>query len=194
YSFTTVDPVDGSFWGANEYSASLASPNWATWIQHWSLGLGVVNTSPAVGSTVATRPTSYQVTFSDAIDPTSLQPTDFQVNGSNATTTSLSADHKTAAFTFAAGPIAGEGLQTLTGPAHAAVRGGDPSSTNQGFSGQFRFDTVALAVTTTAPPAGGTFTLPGPFIYDVNFNEALAPSSVQTTDLVLSGIAGATVT
>src|SRR5262249_15522028 len=195
YSFTTVDPVHGSVWGADEYSASLAAPNWATWIQHWSLGLGVVSTSPAVGSTVATRPTSYQVTFSEAIDPTSLQPTDFQVNTNNATTASLSPDHKTATFTFTTDPIATEGLQTMTVPANAVFKEGDSGTTNQAFSGQFRYDTVALQVTSTNPPfPGGVFTLPGPFTYDVTFNEALDPASVQASDLVLSGIAGAAAT
>src|SRR5205814_3791742 len=47
---------------------------------------------------------------------------------------------------------------------------------------------------TTNPPVGGTFTAPGPFTYDVNFNEAVAPASVQTSDLTLSGISGSNVT
>src|SRR5262249_8321517 len=59
----------------------------------------------------------------------------------------------------------------------------------------FRYDAILLQVTSTSPPfPGGVFTLPGPFTYDVNFNEAVDPISVQTADLVLSGIAGATVT
>src|SRR5262249_55091011 len=40
----------------------------------------------------------------------------------------------------------------------------------------------------------GVFTLPGPLTYDVNFNEAFDPASLQAGDLVLSGVAGATVT
>src|SRR5262249_43788671 len=43
---------------------------------------------------------------------------------------------------------------------------------------------------------GGTFTPPAPgtFTYDVNWNKAVDPTSVQTTDLQLSGNTGATVT
>ena len=60
------------------------------------------------------------------------------------------------------------------------------------FSGTFRFDAVALQVVSTAPPfPGGVFTLPGPFTYDVTFNEPINPASVQLNDLSLSGIAGA---
>src|SRR5262249_35345559 len=46
----------------------------------------------------------------------------------------------------------------------------------------------------TVPPVNGVFSLPGPFTYDVNFNEPIDPASVQTSDLQLSGIAGASVT
>jgi hypothetical protein len=38
------------------------------------------------------------------------------------------------------------------------------------------------------------FTLPGPFAYDVTFNEPIDPASVQTGDLTLSGIPGSSVT
>ena len=51
-----------------------------------------------------------------------------------------------------------------------------------------------VQVATTIPAPDGTFTLPGPFTYDVTFNEPITPSSVTTNALVLSGISGATVT
>ena len=51
-----------------------------------------------------------------------------------------------------------------------------------------------LQVVSTTPGSGGAFNLPAPFTYDVNFNEPVLPSSVTTSSLVLSGIAGATVT
>ena len=41
YSGTGVDPVDGSFWTANEYAvAPQAGANWGTWIQQFSLQAG----------------------------------------------------------------------------------------------------------------------------------------------------------
>src|SRR5206468_12604814 len=46
----------------------------------------------------------------------------------------------------------------------------------------------------TSPAVGGTFALPAPLTYDVNFNEAVDTTTVQTSDLTLSGMAGASVT
>src|SRR5262249_29230633 len=49
-------------------------------------------------------------------------------------------------------------------------------------------------VESTVPASDGEFSLPGPFMFDVNFNEPIDPHSLQASSLVLSGIAGATVT
>src|SRR5207253_8186345 len=53
-----------------------------------------------------------------------------------------------------------------------------------------------LQVPTTDPPVGGTFSPPAPgdYQYDVNFNQAVYPTSVQTSDLTLTGMVGGTVT
>ncbi len=53
---------------------------------------------------------------------------------------------------------------------------------------------VPIQVTTTTPPAGGTFALPAPFTYDVTFSAPVTPTSVTTGSLTLSGISGAAVT
>src|SRR5262249_48401740 len=58
----------------------------------------------------------------------------------------------------------------------------------------FRWDQLLLQVTSTFPSAGSTITLGSPTFYDLIFNESVSPSSVQTSDLVLSGIPGVTVT
>lgn len=52
-----------------------------------------------------------------------------------------------------------------------------------------------LHVTTTNPPVGGTFSpsAPSEYQYDVNFNQAVDPASVQTTDLTLIGNVGGSV-
>src|SRR5262249_14290956 len=53
----------------------------------------------------------------------------------------------------------------------------------------------ALQVVSTTPAmAGGTFTFAGTLTFDVNFNRAVDPTSVQTTDLSLSGTSGVSVT
>src|SRR5262249_1540620 len=61
YSFTSVDPVDGSFWATNEFAGSIPAPNWATCIQHFALSFPVSTSPPAVGAVVTTPITSFAV-------------------------------------------------------------------------------------------------------------------------------------
>jgi hypothetical protein len=94
-------------------------------------------------------------------------------------------------FTFVTSPVSTQGVQTMSMSEGAVLRASDGDGL-AAFSGNFRFDAVPLQVTSTVPPAlTGGFTLPGPFTYDVNFNEPVNPASVQTWDLVLGGITGA---
>ena len=64
------------------------------------------------------------------------------------------------------------------------------------FNCTFCYAVTPLMVTTTIPPVGGTFTPPAPgnYQYDVNFNQAVDPASVQDSDLTLTGNAGGSVT
>ena len=64
------------------------------------------------------------------------------------------------------------------------------------FTCTFRYDALLLQVTTTVPAVGGTFSpaAPNNYQYDVNFNEAVDPASVQTSDLTVSGNSGPSVT
>src|SRR5205823_5993414 len=57
-------------------------------------------------------------------------------------------------------------------------------------------DQTLLQVTDTIPAVGGTFTPPAPgdYQYDVDWNEPVDPSSVQTSDLTLTGNVGGGVT
>ncbi len=71
---------------------------------------------------------------------------------------------------------------------------GDPTMLTAAYNATFRYDATTIQVIMTTPAAGGLFKLPGPFTFDVEFNEPLSPASVKTTSLTLSGIAGASVT
>ena len=82
---------------------------------------------------------------------------------------------------------------------HIAAGAFNRASDNQpnfAFDCTFCFATTQLQVTTTNPPVGGTFSPPAPgdYQYDVNFNKAVDPASVQTSDLTLTGNAGGSVT
>jgi Bacterial pre-peptidase C-terminal domain len=156
--------------------------------------LTINSSTPANGEVTMTQPTEFTVTFSNAIDPASLQGSDLTVNSIPASSAALSPDGKTATFTYVVSPVTAEGLQTMGMAAGAVRNSDDATTTSAAFTSTFRYDALLLQVTATNPPAGGLFALPAPFTYDVTFNEPIDPTSVSTNTLVLSGIAGATVT
>lgn len=193
YNFAAAPP--GFFdvaWSDNRFPVPGGAPRLEpdVFFKAIPLGLVVASTVPAVGSVVSTAPSSFIVNTSDTVDPASLQATDFSVNGIPANSFSYTPGTTTITFNFSSTPVTVEGLQTMHINAGAFTRASDGSPVLQ-FDGTFRYDTLVLAVTSTVPPVGGTFTLPGPFNYDVNFNEAFDPASIQTSDLTLSGIPGA---
>jgi N-acetylneuraminic acid mutarotase len=135
------------------------------------------------------------VNLSDAVNEGTVDPSDFTVNGIPADSRSFSNGDLTITFTFNSTPVVNQGEQTMNIPQDAFTRQSD----NQGvfeFNCTFRYDVTLLAVTDTVPPVGGTFTPPAPgsYEYDVNWNEAVDPSSVSISDLQLSGNTFATVT
>src|SRR6184192_3668757 len=159
------------------------------------VGFAVTSTDPACGSVVTTQPTDFIVNLSDAVNEGTVDPSDFTVNGIPADSDSFSNGDLTITFHFNSTPVVNQGEQTMHIPQDAFTRQSD----NQGvfeFNCTFRYDQEQLAVTDTDPPVGGTFTPPAPgsYTYDVNWNEAVDPTSVQTTDLQVSGNSGATVT
>src|SRR5215813_934262 len=158
-----------------------------------NLTIHVTTTVPAVASVISTQPTVFTVNVSEPINPASLQASDFTVNGIPATSVAYTPNTTTTTFSFSSSPVTAQGLQTMSIPAGAffSAAAGDPVAA---FTGTFRYDTLLLQVVSTVPPVGGVFTLPGPFTYDVNFNEPISPASVQPGDLQLSGIAGSAVT
>jgi hypothetical protein len=155
------------------------------------LGLAVTTTVPAVNSVVTVAPTVFTVNVTDPVNPATLSAGDFTVNGIPADSVAYVAGTTTMAFTYTVSPVSVQGSQTMSIAAGAFERASDASPV-AAFSGSFLYDTLALAVTATTPPfPGGIFTLPGPFTYDVTFNEPVNPLSVQASDLALAGIPGA---
>ena len=142
------------------------------------LAILVTSSDPAVDSVVSVLPAQYVLNFSQPYDPASIQTSDFTVNGLPAQAFALT-DLDTVTFSFTTSPVTTEGLQTMAiAPDAIAV---DPNSSTlqepfPGFTGHFRYDTVPLEIVSTVPPLlGGKFTLPGPFTYDVTFNETVNP-------------------
>jgi hypothetical protein len=155
-------------------------------------GLSVTTTDPACNSVVFTQPTDFTVNVSVAVDPATLEGSDFTVNGLPADSVDYTPGETTMTFHFDNTPVTNQGEQTMHIPAGAfnSASNGQPVLE---FQCTFRYDVTLLQVTSTDPPVGGTFTGPGTVMYDVNFNEEVDPNSVSTGSLQLSGTA-ATVT
>jgi hypothetical protein len=165
------------------------NPN--VYFERISLGLQVTTTVPAVGSIIFTQPTTFTVNVTDPINPASLSASAFKVNGIAATSDSYAPGSTTITFSFASSPVTAEGLQTMHVDAGAFTRASDGNPVGQ-FDGTFRYSTGQLAVVSTNPAVGGTFIIPpATATFDVNFNRAFDPNSVQTSSLTLSGIPGA---
>ena len=195
--YNTAFGAPGTFdvsWSDNRYNyaggfQSQKEPD--VFFKQIALGLQVTTTTPAVGSLITTQPTTFTVNVTDPIDPASLDPSDFTVNGIAATSDSYTAGSTTITFTFASTPVTAEGLQTMQIAAGAFTRASDGNPVGP-FDGTFRYTAQQLAVVSTNPGVGGTFTIPpATQTYDVNFNRPFDPSTVHPTSLVLSGVPGA---
>ena len=159
------------------------------------VGFAVTTADPACGSlVVGTAPTAFTVDLSDPVDPSSVQPGDFEVNGTPADGSIVAGDGLSIEFDFNTSPVvSGENTMHIPAGAFNQASNNDPVLE---FNCTFRFTEEQLAVTDTDPPVGGTFTPPAPgtYTYDVNWNVPVDPASVATTDLQLSGNAGGSVT
>ena len=159
------------------------------------VGFAVSTTDPACNSIINTTPTDFVINLSDPVDPTTVQATDFTVNGIASNSFVLSNGNATITFHFNSSPVTTQGAQTMGIPAGAFNRASD-NMPNFAFGCTFCYALMPLQVTTTSPPVGGTFEPPAPgdYQYDVNFNQAVDPASVETGDLTLTGNAGGSVT
>ena len=159
------------------------------------VGFAVTTTVPACNSIISTQPVDFVINFSDAVDPTTVQASDFTVNGIAATSFVLSNGNTTITFHFSTSPVSTQGPQTMHIPAGAISRISDGMG-NFDFTCTFCYAVTPLMVVSTVPPDGGTFTPPAPgdYNFDVNFNQAVDPASVQDSDLTVSGNSGPSVT
>ena len=150
---------------------------------------------PACNSIINTQPTDFVINLSDPVDPNTVQATDFTVNGTPADSFVLSNGNATITFHFNTSPVVTQGPQTMHIPAGAFNRASN-NDPNFEFNCSFCYALTPLQVTTTNPPDGGTFSpaAPGDYQYDVNFNQAVDPASVTTSDLTLTGNVGGSVT
>ncbi len=158
------------------------------------VGFAVTTSVPACDSLVNTQLTDFDINLSDAVDPATVQASDFTVNGIPANSFTLMNGNTLIRFHFNSSPVVlGSNAMHIAAGAFLRISDGMP---NFEFSCSFCYAATALQITSTNPPVGGTFTPPAPgnYTFDVNFNQAVDPASVQTTDLMVSGNSGPSVT
>src|SRR5262245_46565072 len=160
------------------------------------VGFAVTSTTPACNSVISTQPVDFVINLSDAVNTSTVGASDFTCNGvaSNLTPT-FSNGNQTITFHYSTSPVTTQGVQTMHIPGGAFTRQSDCMPIFH-FTCTFCYAPTALMVTTTSPPVGGTFSPPAPgdYAYLVNFNQAVDPASVSTSDLTLTGNAGGSVT
>jgi hypothetical protein len=154
----------------------------------------VVSTTPACNSIVSTQPTDFVLNVTDAVNPATLQGSDFTVNAIPANSVAYTPGATTMTFHFNTSPVTVQGPQTMHVAAGAFNRASDGNPVFD-FTCTFRYDVLPLQVVSTVPAVGGTFTpdAPNTYQYDVNFNEVIDPASVQTSDLMVGGNSAPTV-
>src|SRR5207249_3614765 len=89
------------------------------------VGFAVTTTDPACNSFITTQPTDFVINLSDPVDPTTVQATDFTVNGTPANSFVLSNGNATITFHFNSTPVTTQGVQTMHIPAGAINRASD---------------------------------------------------------------------
>jgi hypothetical protein len=195
-----VSPLPAQPGSDYDYASALATKHLSSWVDgrvpingtyqsdaftdRELVGFSVV--SPACGSfVVGTAPTDFVVNLNEPVDPTTVNASDFTVNGTPANAVTLINGNTTIVFHFNTSPVT-QGQNTMHIP-YCAFRSASGQCVLE-FLCMFRYGQTQLQVTTTNPPVGGTFTGPGTVTYDVNWNIVVDPTSVQTSDLTLSGV------
>jgi len=116
------------------------------------LGLAVAGTVPAIGSTVASVPTSYVVNFTDPVNAASVQASDFTVDGIPATSV-VNNTTSQSTFTFGSAPNPTQLTHTMAMAAGSVTRAAD-NDPLIAFSGNFFLPTATISRGTATVPTG----------------------------------------
>jgi hypothetical protein len=203
--------VQGTYAGDYDYGSAILTKHLTSWVDgrvaisgqsqqdaftdRELVGFAVTTSNPACNSIINTQPTDFVISLSDAVNTGTVQATDFTVNGTPANSFTFQNSNTQITFHFNSSPVVTQGVQTMNIPADSFTRVSDGMG-NFEFNCSFCYAVMPLQVTTTNPPVGGTFApaAPGDYEYDVNFNQAIDPASVDITDLTLTGNVGGSVT
>lgn len=185
---STADKVGGVVYDSNGFNSQYGYGRINAFAALQTLGMQVIGTTPANGTTVSAPLAlvgGYRADFNFSYDQDAgdIDLTKVAVNGISPTGFTV-IDSDTLQFNFASNPIIGQGLQTFTIDAGAVKRQSN-GELNAAYAGTFRYDNLALAVTSTSPTASTVITMPFTTL-DLNFNEPILASSVQPADFAVN--------
>jgi hypothetical protein len=207
YSFTSIDPTDGTFWATNEYAPqNLGSNwNWATYVAHFQVappaGPSVIAQVPA--ASIPGQVSSVRLTFDESIDTTTFTTAkivSFTGPGGTAlTVTGISAVSGTnnTQFDLTFAPQTALGVYTLVlGPDIRDTLGHQMDQNHNGVPGEIpgdrytgTFSVQGLKVTASTPT--GTMLPSNVNHVRLTFNEPVDPTTLTADQLVsFTGPAG----
>jgi extracellular elastinolytic metalloproteinase len=172
--------------GAGAFTSSASSADVVTSFELPTpfLSFRVLSVAPGPQAVVALPPTRFEVHWNDTYLPSSVDASDFTVNGLAADGFEWT-DADTITFTYVASPVSNQGLQSIAVIADSIAKASD-LSTNLGFTSTFRYDAMPLQAVGISPPFESMLLLGDPWVLDIDFNETVSPLSIGTDDLTLS--------
>ncbi len=161
----------------------------------------ISSVSPSNGATAACGTTVVNATFSEAMDPTTINSTTFTLTGPNGTTiagqVSYNASNKTATFTLAQ-PLAENTKYTATITTGAKDLYGNAVASNYVWSFTSGICVVVpppvLPIVVTVNPINGSNTACASTIVTAAFNEPINPSTINTSTFTVTGPNSASIT
>ncbi|MFL5329083.1 MAG: M36 family metallopeptidase [Gemmataceae bacterium] len=140
-------------------------------------------TVPLANAVVSATPANYQFSLSGPIDTTTLSASDLTVNSIAASSVTYTPGDLSVTFSFAADPVATQGLQTIhfDQGAFKQTDGKDLLA----LTVNFRYDVLPMKVVSTSPAVGAVIVPPLTTI-DINLNEPVDPATVNNGDLAIS--------
>jgi subtilisin family serine protease/subtilisin-like proprotein convertase family protein len=148
-----------------------------------ALDFRVVGSQPAAKAVLQQPPSIFRVQLSAGLDPASLSPADFQVNGRPADLAQLIGSTELE-FRFLPSPVSSQGPQRME-IAEGALRQAGSGRQIRAWSAVFYYDLLPGQVVTTEPPTGAVLTTP-PAELLLSWNEPLDPTSVAPENVLLS--------
>jgi subtilisin family serine protease/subtilisin-like proprotein convertase family protein len=143
----------------------------------------VLSSTPDAGAVLSEPPKIFRLQLSGVVDPSSLRPESFWVNGLPADSVRV-VGAREVEFTFRESPVHTEGPQHMV-LKEGTIRQAGSGQLVRGWSAIFYYDVIRGTVVATDPPSDAVLPSP-PCALLLTWNEPLDPDAVSPENLLLS--------